>query len=654
MAKPVFIDYSPETPITAKWLNDVSTVIYGLFGGTSQIAPTDVQQLVGALPLELVLPNVATLRLVSKLTNSLAFLTANSVVGDGGEGHYQLDPTDLVSADNGGSIIVGVDGGRWKLQHMGVVSVRQFGARDSETVDNTTALQNAYTWGASVGALITHPDGNYNSIGGLTAACALDFSPNAKLNYTGAPNGTLLQITANNLQHGEVNVWGNSTDVLALYITGSGNSFKGLTSGGVTASVSAAANVNGIHISGTNNRIRNVEVTDMVNTGYANESYPQSMTVDGDGNIIEEIVFENGRSGLILSAAVTLTVGNITCRNMADNGIYQLLGILRLGHLEYQGNEEPVVFKGDADVNSITIIGTAFGVGFQDCGDVRIGELSVRPDSAGNTALFLWRVRNTSVSCGRISIGRVTGKYTGSSLFSMPSSTAGTVEYLDIGSMDVKFLYDTSVAISTSSFADLTAVKGFRWSNSLVEIIDVNNVGSVGFICNAPTTVQKESFIDRVDFVCYASDQVTENSNTVHCVNFAQTLVEATRVHWRTDIGPYIVNTSSTGSLYDCVTQAPTAGTWKRGKSFESAFPALGGPKGWRCIAAGTPGTWQVSGQNGIFKSDSTNRPTATTMGVANDASWAGTQYLDTTLSGNGKLITWSGTQWVDATGAGV
>jgi len=43
-------------------------------------------------------------------------------------------------------------------------------------------------------------------------------------------------------------------------------------------------------------------------------------------------------------------------------------------------------------------------------------------------------------------------------------------------------------------------------------------------------------------------------------------------------------------------TAPPTAGTWAVGRRILNASPAVGQPKGWICIAAGTPGTWVSEG----------------------------------------------------------
>lgn len=88
-----------------------------------------------------VVGSVAALRALSKAQPSKhAFVTGYYSDGDGGGGAYYLDAADTASADNGGTIIVATDGGRWKLVHNGTVSVKQFGAKGNDTDDDSAAV----------------------------------------------------------------------------------------------------------------------------------------------------------------------------------------------------------------------------------------------------------------------------------------------------------------------------------------------------------------------------------------------------------------------------------------------------------------------------------------------------------------------------------
>ncbi|EEZ7386075.1 TPA: hypothetical protein HIP63_001378 [Escherichia coli] len=59
-------------------------------------------------------------------------------------------------------------------------------------------------------------------------------------------------------------------------------------------------------------------------------------------------------------------------------------------------------------------------------------------------------------------------------------------------------------------------------------------------------------------------------------------------------LGSLVKQGSSLPVLYD--TAAPTTLTWPRGSRCINSAPAVGRPKEWVCVTAGTPGTWQSTG----------------------------------------------------------
>lgn len=110
----------------------------------------------GWVDLATILTNIPTqnsitgLRSQSKIGPSFCFVSGYYVSGDGGGGIYYYDPADLTSIDNGGTIIVASDGGRWKLALTGPVSVKQFGAKGdfngTTGADDTAAIQACINW----------------------------------------------------------------------------------------------------------------------------------------------------------------------------------------------------------------------------------------------------------------------------------------------------------------------------------------------------------------------------------------------------------------------------------------------------------------------------------------------------------------------------
>jgi len=67
--------------------------------------------------------------------------------GDGGAGTYRFDLSDTTSADNGVTIIVATDGGRWKLVHNGKIYAAQAGAINDGVTATQTYINAAFTAG---------------------------------------------------------------------------------------------------------------------------------------------------------------------------------------------------------------------------------------------------------------------------------------------------------------------------------------------------------------------------------------------------------------------------------------------------------------------------------------------------------------------------
>ncbi|MGX5885238.1 hypothetical protein MJ546_33925, partial [Burkholderia gladioli] len=93
--------------------------------------------------------SIAMLRTLSAALFTMAFATGYYTSHDGGGGAYQLDPNDTTSLDNGGTVIVANDGGRWKLQVIDTVTFRQFGAKGDGTTDDTNSIQACLNCGLS-------------------------------------------------------------------------------------------------------------------------------------------------------------------------------------------------------------------------------------------------------------------------------------------------------------------------------------------------------------------------------------------------------------------------------------------------------------------------------------------------------------------------
>lgn len=166
--------------------------------------------------------NIAGLRALAKNSFAAVNVLGYSAAGDGGGGTYYYDSSDTTSADNGGTIIVASDGGRWKLEVNGQVSVLQFGAKGDGATDDTAAIQAALNSSKS----ILFPAGKtFYSATGLTVpvSCPGIYGEGATLKGPGS-TGTVDGFTFNGWYSGGGSV--ASAVVGAHYYLPSINTFR--------------------------------------------------------------------------------------------------------------------------------------------------------------------------------------------------------------------------------------------------------------------------------------------------------------------------------------------------------------------------------------------------------------------------------------------
>lgn len=159
-----------------------------------------VDDLVGQSQIQV--DSVAALRLVDKTQYRFAHTTGYYGKGTAGDGDYYYDSADISSLDNGGTIIVADDGGRWKLLFNGGVSVLQFGVKaDAGATDNSVRLQACRDWAASdaVRNQLYFPAGIYGysispnwGIDGITVR----FEGEVRFRYSGTGNAVIIDAGA--------------------------------------------------------------------------------------------------------------------------------------------------------------------------------------------------------------------------------------------------------------------------------------------------------------------------------------------------------------------------------------------------------------------------------------------------------------------------
>lgn len=135
---------------------------------------------------------IAQLRALSKATYTRAYVEGYYAAGDGGGGAYWLDAADTTSADNGGTVIVATDGGRWKLSTQDVVNLKQFGARFDGTTDDTARIQAALNSGLTK---LEMPAGTAVVSANLNLPGSMDFALSGQ-----GPAVTMLKFTSGGIR----------------------------------------------------------------------------------------------------------------------------------------------------------------------------------------------------------------------------------------------------------------------------------------------------------------------------------------------------------------------------------------------------------------------------------------------------------------------
>ena len=114
----------------------------------------------GSAPVSMVDHIAERARAVKCVSSVMCRSTAIVTTGDCRVRDYYLDTADSSSADNGGTIIVASDGGRWKIIDKRILTVRMFGAKGGGT-QRRAAVTTAINYAASNGVPIIF-DGNFS------------------------------------------------------------------------------------------------------------------------------------------------------------------------------------------------------------------------------------------------------------------------------------------------------------------------------------------------------------------------------------------------------------------------------------------------------------------------------------------------------------
>lgn len=173
---------NPQDVVTKQWAANYIDSVSGVANTTTGIA-YDGGTLFDYLRFGVgrTVDSIAALKALSGGRNQRAFVLGYYQIGDGGGGEYYVDPTDTTTPDDLGTVIVGLDGSRWKLVNDANVSVLQFGAvpglstlanaqRNTQAFRNATltykAAWNLYKTGLKSRSVVV-PAGDFNLSNGF-------------------------------------------------------------------------------------------------------------------------------------------------------------------------------------------------------------------------------------------------------------------------------------------------------------------------------------------------------------------------------------------------------------------------------------------------------------------------------------------------------
>lgn len=165
-------------------------VVQAVYGGGSGVSSNGLYTV----------DSIQALREVDHTVTTKVYALGYYTPGDGGGGCYVFDSTDATSQDNGGTVIVAVDGGRWRLSVTGPISVKQFGAVGNGVTDDGPSIQAATH--ALTGKRLFFPKGEYIT-SSITVAASVELcgeGPESVIRQKALSNRNFIQVSGSGTQ----------------------------------------------------------------------------------------------------------------------------------------------------------------------------------------------------------------------------------------------------------------------------------------------------------------------------------------------------------------------------------------------------------------------------------------------------------------------
>jgi len=470
-----------------------------------------------------------------------AFLTGYASQGDGGGGAYYLDSADIVSADNGGTIIVADDGGRWKLAFSGRVQATVFGVFGGNlATDYASKVQSAVTVGCTSHGGVDFPAGP------IRVDTTITF-PNTAFDLHGA-SGTGTEFV---------------TDVASLTILD------------FSACNGPAKTVNNIGLSKI--------------TGGTYGNITAIKTFNTNGLLLNSVWARGLAIGLQYHGSfINMNQCVFEFCNIGVRCLTPCVETAWIGTTFYKCETSDVELTGDnatfASSNSNHIGTRIVSWRLVDCINASISQISFIDDGTG----FLPDLINLSGNCSGNSFNNVTSSGYGKRAIACIGSGVVRNRFTNLQLSNVAATDNRGVFTSGTAGNYFEGnISGYEAGVEALNTSDEFNLRVTG--CSVGQV------INTADFSTWSIFNI---GNTVDFDNTGTTIVnlkhfEGSRAGLATI--PFILANKGFSSILE-VTAFPAALSWLIGDIAVNRSPAVGSPKGWVCTVSGTPGTWVSQG----------------------------------------------------------
>jgi hypothetical protein len=458
----------------------------------------------------------------------------------------------------------------------------------NSAADNTTALANM----ALVGGIWKF------RVGGTYAISATDVDFAAEIHIRGTPDviiqpagpssaGPLLDFSADDSGIEGVHFdLQNVDDYQVIGLSGDRTYCRVSADSMGAKSGASSGSVGFVDVGGNDNRIW-VDVRGFANTGASNESFPRIIQLKADAvdPTVEFCRARGANAGITAASGVTRPrLQYIELDDLTDNGVYNLgANDLHFDYFFYHGDEEAWVEKGTrtrgGTIKVLYQDGQSAALGFHDHTDFACDSVIITDTTSTNFPNYI-RTRNTSTACGRIRIGRVQMRSRANVALQFND---GTVESLEIDTLDIEHHYFDAVTAQTFGVVDLSVVEAVSIGRLKMRIIDDTSTltASNHFTFTLDSSLSEQSYIGKVELDMDGGDY------DLRIINVAQNNMSLFFPY--IDSSARIVPFERKAVWSDA---APSAGTWATNDVALNASPVAGQPMGWVCTSGGSPGTW--------------------------------------------------------------